>query len=146
MRLLIQRVKEASVVVDDKTVGAIDHGALVFLGIHQDDSPDQTSYLAQKLIHLRMFHDENQKMNCSLKEVEGGVLIVSQFTLYANCQSGRRPDFFSAAPPEVAEPLYEKFISEVAHEIPHTQTGVFGAYMQVHLVNDGPVTFILDAK
>ncbi len=146
MRLLIQRVTQASVTVDDKTVGIIGPGVLVFLGIHKDDPPEATTYLAQKLINLRMFHDENEKMNLSLLDTHGSVLIVSQFTLYANCNSGRRPDFFQAAPPDIAEPLYEKFITEVKSGISKVETGIFGARMRVHLINDGPVTFILDSK
>ena len=146
MRLLIQRVSEASVTVDEKVVGAINNGVLVFLGIHKDDRPEDTAYLAQKLIHLRHFKDANDKMNLSLKATGGAVLIVSQFTLYANCSSGRRPDFFDTAPPQIAEPLYEKFIKEVKQEIETVETGIFGANMQVRLINDGPVTFILESK
>ena len=146
MRLLIQRVSEASVTVDEKVVGSIQEGVLVFLGIHKDDRPEDTAYLAQKLTHLRLFKDTNDKMNLSLKDTQGSVLIISQFTLYANCSSGRRPDFFCAAPPKKAKPLYEKFIKEVKQEITKVETGIFGAHMRVHLINDGPVTFILDSK
>ncbi len=146
MRLLIQRVSEASVTVGEKVVGSIGPGALVLFGIHKDDRPENTTYLAQKLANLRMFTDENDRMNLSLKDTGGSVLIVSQFTLYANCSSGRRPDFFDAAHPDIAEPLYQKFISEMKQEIPKVETGIFGARMSVRLINDGPVTFILDSK
>lgn len=146
MRLLLQRVSEASVTVDDQVVGAIKEGVLVFLGIHKDDLPENTSYLAQKLAHLRLFRDANDRMNLSLKDTKGSVLIVSQFTLYANCSSGRRPDFYDTAPPQIAEPLYEKFITKVKQEISKVETGIFGARMRIHLINDGPVTLILDSK
>ncbi len=142
MKLVIQRVKEAHVMVEGKIIGQIQKGALVFLGVHKDDKPDDTVWLSEKLIHLRFFSDEQGKMNLSLKDVRGAVLVVSQFTLYANCNEGRRPDFLEAAPSAVAKPIYEKFIKEVGLEIP-VQTGVFGAEMEVGLINDGPLTLIL---
>jgi D-tyrosyl-tRNA(Tyr) deacylase len=146
MRLLIQRVKEASVLVENKVVGAIANGALVFFGVHKDDTEAQISYLAQKLINLRMFGDENDKMNLSLLDIKGEILVISQFTLYADCSEGRRPDFFQSAPPIIAKPLYEKFVLELKKSIEKIETGIFGAKMEVRLINDGPVTFIVDGK
>lgn len=143
MKLLVQRVSEASVKVDGKIVGQIGKGALVFLGVHKSDQPENTLWLAQKLIGLRFFSDSEGKMNLSLKDIQGEVLIVSQFTLYANCTEGRRPDFLETAPAAIAKPIYEKFIAEVGKEL-KVQTGVFGAYMEVSLANDGPVTLILE--
>ncbi len=146
MRLVIQRVMQAKVDVDGKTVGAIGQGALVLFGVHKEDVPEQTVWLTNKLIHLRMFADAQDKMNLSLLDIKGEVLIISQFTLYGNCSEGRRPEFTSAAPPDVAKALYEKFVHETRQHISNVHTGIFGAKMQVCLVNDGPVTFILDAK
>lgn len=146
MRLLIQRVKHAKVDVDDKTVGSIGHGILAFLGITHTDTPAESTYLAAKLLNLRMFHDEQQKMNLSLLDIRGSILIVSQFTLYADCSEGRRPSFTPAAPPAISEPLYNHFVSEVRKSTLTTATGIFGAYMQISLLNDGPVTFLLESK
>lgn len=146
MRLLIQRVKSAKVTVENKTVASIKKGVLVFFAAHKHDTPDQTNWLANKLVNLRMFHDKEGKMNLSLEKVEGEILIVSQFTLYANCLEGRRPAFTDAKDPEPAEELFDKFVKEVRYlQIP-VQTGVFRAKMEVHLINDGPVTFIIDSK
>lgn len=146
MRILIQRVKEAQVKVEGKIVGSIGKGALVFFAVHKNDTPDKTLWLAQKLINLRMFTDAQDKMNLSLLDIKGDALIVSQFTLYGNCLEGRRPDFLESARPETAEPIYNKFIQEVKKEVQNVQTGVFGAYMEVGLVNDGPVTFLIDSS
>ncbi len=146
MRLLIQRVKNAQVDVDAKTVGSIGPGALVLLGVTHGDDPSKAAWLASKLVNLRMFEDEQGKMNRSLIDIKGSVLIVSQFTLYGDCSEGRRPSFTGAALPAVAEPLYETFIAEVKKLGLPVATGVFGAYMQVTLLNDGPVTFIIDSK
>ena len=146
MRIVIQRVESAKVEVDGKTVGSIGKGALVLFGVHKDDAPAQTLWLANKLVNLRMFADALDKMNLSLLDIKGEVLIVSQFTLYGNCSEGRRPEFTASAPPALANSLYEKFILEVRQQNLNVQTGVFGARMKVSLVNDGPVTFILDAK
>jgi D-aminoacyl-tRNA deacylase len=143
MRLVIQRVKEASVRVDNKIVGKISQGALVLLGIHKNDLPEKTTWFVQKLIHLRFFSDHDGKMNLSLLDIKGEVLIVSQFTLYGNCKEGRWPDFFDAAPGALAEPIYEKFVGEVKQHLP-VQTGVFGAAMEVSLINDGPVTLLVE--
>jgi D-aminoacyl-tRNA deacylase len=144
MRMVVQRVKEAKVAVDGKVVGHIGKGVLVFFAVHKDDAPEGTLWLAQKLIHLRIFPDAQGKMNLSLQDLKGSALIVSQFTLYGNCLEGRRPDFIESAPPLKAEPIYKKFIEEVRRDIAHVETGVFGAEMQVNLINDGPVTFIID--
>lgn len=144
MRLLIQRVKEAQVTVSGHVVGAIGPGLLIFLGIHRDDRAETTSWLVNKLVSLRIFADAMGKMNLSVKETGGAALVVSQFTLYGSCLNGRRPDFIETAPPAQAEPIYEKFITELRRELPMVQTGQFGAYMEVSLVNDGPVTFLID--
>ena len=145
MRLLIQRVREARVVVEGKTVGSIQKGALVLFGVHQNDTAAQIPWLANKLVNLRMFMDEQDKMNLSLLDVKGSCLIVSQFTLYADCTEGRRPSFSQAAPPPIAQPLYETFVSEVKKSL-LVETGIFGAEMQVHLINDGPVTLLIDSR
>lgn len=144
MKLVAQRVLKAEVVVEGDTVGSIDRGILVLLGIHQDDILENTVCFVNKILNLRIFQDENGKMNLSVKDIKGEILVVSQFTLYANCSRGRRPDFLEAAPPSIAEPIYEKFVSEVKQELGMVQTGCFGAFMQVSLVNDGPVTIVLD--
>lgn len=146
MRLVIQRVENASVEVEGKTVGSIGKGMLVLFGVHQDDIPTQTLWLANKLVNLRIFADAQDKMNLSLLDIQGEALIVSQFTLYGNCAEGRRPEFTASAPPDKAKALYEKFIEEVLAQKIKVETGIFGARMRVSLVNDGPVTFLLDAK
>ncbi len=146
MKLVLQRVQRAEVRVDGETVGAIGKGLLVFLGIHSQDTSDKIAWLVNKLLNLRIFEDELGKMNLSVKDVGGEILVVSQFTLYANCARGLRPDFLEAAPPSVAEPLYEQFIAEVKKGMGKVQTGKFGAYMEVSLVNDGPVTILLEEK
>lgn len=146
MRLVIQRVENASVDVHGKTVGSIGKGMLVLFGVHQEDVPSQTLWLASKLVNLRIFADAQDKMNLSLLDVQGEVLIVSQFTLYGNCAEGRRPEFTASAPPEKAKALYEQFIKEVRAQKIKVETGIFGARMRVSLVNDGPVTLLLDAK
>lgn len=146
MRLVIQRVREASVTIEENLYSAIGLGLLVFLGIHHDDGLPQIKWLIHKLIHLRIFSDEQGKMNRSLKEIEGEVLVVSQFTLYGNCLNGRRPDFIQAAPPALAQELYQQFIEHLRREIPVVKTGEFGANMQVALVNDGPVTLLIDSE
>ena len=144
MKIVIQRVQKASVVVDGKTVGEIGQGLLVLLGIHQADQSGQIIPLVEKLINLRIFKDEQDKMNLSLLDIEGELLIVSQFTLYANCNSGRRPSFTDSAPPEMAKTLYEQFVKEAKNRAHNVQTGIFGAYMEVNLINDGPVTILLE--
>jgi len=144
MRAIITRVTEASVTIDDTVHGAIEQGFLVLLGITHDDTPELAVKLADKLCGLRVFGDEKGQMNRSLEDAGGKLLIISQFTLYGNCKKGRRPDFLAAARPETAIPLYEQFIEACASRGFEVQTGQFGAYMQVHSVNDGPVTLILD--
>ena len=145
MRALIQRVARAEVKVDGQSVGSVGKGMLILLGVHKEDRPEQTAWMVQKLLNLRIFADAQDKMNLSLKEIEGEALIVSQFTLYGNCLEGRRPDFFAAAPPEQARAIYEKFVAEMKQALGRIQTGVFGARMEVSLVNDGPVTFVIDS-
>jgi len=145
MRLLIQHVQEAEVSVEDRIIGRIGKGLLVFVGIHRDDRIEDCARLKEKLIHLRIFMDAHKKMNLSLQDAKGELLIVSQFTLYADCK-GRRPSFTQSAPPDVAETLYERFVAEVKKDIKVVQTGKFGAYMQVSLINDGPSTFLIDSK
>ena len=146
MRLIIQRVKEAKVIVHNLVVGEIDRGLLLFLGIHREDLEVKIPWLVEKVIHLRVFEDPEGKMNRSLQEVKGKVLLVSQFTLYANCQSGRRPSFTETMPPESAQVLYDAFAHQLQEVMgfENVATGEFGASMQVHLVNDGPVTMVLN--
>lgn len=143
MRLLIQRVKEASVTVNGTIIGSISKGFLVFLGIHKNDTLEDIPWLINKLMHLRVFEDDQGKMNLNIHDIRGELLIVSQFTLYANCQNGRRPDFISSASPSIAIPLYEAFIAEAQKHL-RVSTGEFGADMEVALINDGPATFILE--
>jgi D-aminoacyl-tRNA deacylase len=144
MKMVIQRVTQASVTVEGQIVGQIGEGILIFLGIHKEDVPEKTLWLVQKAINLRMFHDAEDKMNRSLLDIQGEALVVSQFTLYGNCMEGRRPDFFQSAAPSLAEPLYNQFVAEMKKELACVQTGVFGAKMQVSLINNGPVTFIIE--
>ena len=144
MRAVLTRVKHASVSVDGQVIGKIGEGFLVLLGVTHEDTEAQAEKLADKLTGLRIFEDENEKMNRSLTDVGGELLIVSQFTLYANCKKGRRPYFMAAARPEVAIPQYEKFVALCREKGFHTETGEFGAYMQVDSLNDGPLTIILD--
>ena len=144
MRAVLTRVKHASVTIDGKVHGQIGEGFLILLGITHEDTEAQAVKLADKLTGLRIFEDENGKMNRGLDEVKGELLIVSQFTLYGNCKKGRRPDFLAAARPEVAIPLYEKFVELCRAKGCPTETGEFGAYMQVDSLNDGPLTIILD--
>ena len=144
MKLVIQRVKNASVTVEEKVVGEIEKGFLVLIGIKIGDTKEQADYLVKKLCNLRVFTDENDKMNLSLKDVRGKLLIVSQFTLYANCNDGNRPSFIEAARPEEAIPLYEYFCEECTKRGFEVQKGIFGADMKVQLLNDGPVTIIIE--
>lgn len=146
MKILIQRVTHAHVEVEGKTVGAIDSGVLAFIGVTHGDTEAQAAWLANKLIHLRMFEDANGKINQSLLECKGAVLVISQFTLYADCSNGRRPSFTQAAQPELAKHLYEKFVEELRKSGVVVETGVFGAEMKVSLINDGPVTLILERQ
>ena len=137
-------MKHASVTIDGKVHGQIGEGFLILLGVTHEDTEAQAVKLADKLTGLRIFEDENDKMNRSLEDVKGQLLIVSQFTLYGNCKKGRRPEFLAAARPEVAIPLYEKFVQLCRDKGFHTETGEFGAYMQVESLNDGPVTLVVD--
>ena len=144
MKLVIQRVKNAKVKVEDKVVGKINHGFLVLLGVTHNDTKEIVDYLVNKLCKLRIFTDENDKMNLNVKDVKGELLIVSQFTLYADCMQGNRPSFTNAAKPEKANELYEYFCSECEKQNIKLQKGIFGADMKVHLTNDGPVTIIIE--
>lgn len=144
MKLVIQRVLEAQVKINEQIVGAIGPGLVVLLGIHQNDSSHLIPWMVNKLVNLRIFSDEEGKMNRSLLDIRGQVLLVSQFTLYGNCINGRRPDFLEAAPPNMAQPIYDQFIEQLKKQV-EVQTGQFGASMQVSLINNGPVTLILDS-
>ncbi len=144
MKLLIQRVTHAKVEVKNQTVGVISTGLLIFVGITHSDTNEQVLWLANKLINLRVFEDEHGKLNQSLLDISGEALIVSQFTLYADCNCGRRPSFIHAATSQTAQILYEKFIQTLKQFGINVQTGIFGAQMQVTLCNDGPVTLMLE--
>ena len=146
MRLVIQRVLHAEVQVDGNTIGKIGKGLLVFVGAGQDDTKEIADKYIRKLLGLRIFEDENGKTNLSLKDVDGELLIVSQFTLYANCKKGNRPSFIEAGEPHMAEALYEYMIEEAKKSVPVVEHGEFGADMKVSLLNDGPFTVILDEK
>jgi D-tyrosyl-tRNA(Tyr) deacylase len=145
VRALLQRVSHASVTVDAKIVGQIGHGLLIFLGVGQEDSITQVKTLADKIVHLRLFEDEAGKMNLSLLETKGEILAISQFTLYASTRRGRRPGFTDAAPPEIAEPLFEQFKAALASHGITVASGIFGASMEIELCNHGPVTIWLDS-
>ena len=146
MKVLIQRVKKASVTIENKLYSEIESGILALVGIEKGDSTEQVEKLAKKIVNLRIFPDENDKMNLSLKDVAGEVLVVSQFTLYGDCRKGKRPSFIAAARPGTAIPLYERFVAELMDHDLHVETGWFGADMEVSLINDGPVTLILDTE
>lgn len=146
MRFVIQRVKRASVSVEEKVVGKIDKGFMVLIGISQEDNKEIADKMIRKLINLRVYTDENDKMNLNINSVNGELLLVSQFTLYANCKEGNRPAFIEAAKPDLANELYEYIISECKNKVNIVQSGIFGAKMEVDLVNDGPVTIILDSE
>jgi D-tyrosyl-tRNA(Tyr) deacylase len=146
MRAVIQRVSRASVKIDGAIHGEISHGMLVLLGIRGSDAISDLQWLAEKVVHLRIFEDQQGKMNKSLADIDGEMLIISQFTLYGDCRKGRRPGFSSAASPEIAEPLYRRFIEEVKNRQIKVATGIFQASMEVELVNDGPVTLLLDSE
>jgi D-tyrosyl-tRNA(Tyr) deacylase len=144
LKAVIQRVTRGAVTVDQQTVGAIDHGVVVLLGVARGDSEKEADYLAEKISQLRIFEDDNGKMNRSVLDTGGSMLVVSQFTLLGDCRKGRRPSFAEAAPPEQAEALYTRFVRKVAQMGVPTATGRFRASMQVTLTNDGPVTLILE--
>jgi D-aminoacyl-tRNA deacylase len=145
MRAVVQRVARAQVSVDGRTVGGIGNGMLVLVAASKGDGPDQCRWMAEKIVGLRIFPDEEGKMNLSLNQVNGQMLVVSQFSLYGDCRKGKRPSYAAAAAHKEAEPLYRSFIKEVQARGTATQEGVFGAMMEVELVNDGPVTLILDS-
>jgi D-tyrosyl-tRNA(Tyr) deacylase len=146
MRAVVQRVTWSSVTVDGKIIGEIGNGLVVLLGIARDDTEKDASYLVEKIAALRIFNDEKGVMNVSLKDVNGGMLVVSQFTLYGDVRRGLRPSWIDAAPPEVAEPLYDFFVEQARAIVTNVATGSFRAMMQVELVNDGPVTILLDSR
>ncbi|WP_338750350.1 D-aminoacyl-tRNA deacylase [Bacillus sp. FJAT-52991] len=146
MKVVLQRSKKASVTVEGETVGQIDSGLVLLVGVTHEDSEEDVSYLADKIIHLRIFEDESGKMNHSLMDVGGSILSVSQFTLYGDCRKGRRPNFMAAAKGEQAKQLYDLFNEKLQEKGVHVETGVFGAMMDVSLVNDGPVTLIVESK
>lgn len=144
MKLVIQRVSEASVAIDGETKGQIGRGFMVLIGVGQEDTKETADKYIKKMIALRIFEDENGKTNLSLKDVDGQLLLISQFTLYANCKKGNRPSFIEAGTPDKAEALYEYMVEECRKAVPVVETGEFGADMQVSLTNDGPFTVILD--
>ncbi len=146
MRAVIQRVTSAEVRVHGTCVGKIGRGLLVLLGVGAEDREADAEYLAEKIVHLRIFEDEQGKMNCSLMEVKGHILVVSQFTLYGDCRRGRRPSYSAAAPPDRAKQLYEYFVTRLKSYGVHVETGVFQEMMDVELVNNGPVTILLDSQ
>ncbi len=145
MKFVIQRVSHASVTVHEKTIGRINQGYLVLIGVGKEDTREDADRLVKKMIGLRIFADENGKINKSLKDVDGGLLLVSQFTLYADCRHGNRPGFTEAAGPDLANELYEYIIESCRQQVPVVETGEFGADMKVELMNDGPFTIILES-
>lgn len=146
MRVIIQRTKAARVEVDHQVIGSIQHGMLVLLGVETSDEQDDADWLVQKIASLRIFSDEEGKMNCSIQETGGSILVVSQFTLFASTKKGNRPSFIRSAGPEHAISLYTYFVDKLRKAGLHVETGSFGANMQVHLQNDGPVSIIMDSK
>lgn len=146
MRAVVQKVTNADVKIDGRVNGKIDDGLLVLLGVGNGDTEEDMKYIADKIIKLRIFSDENDKMNLSLEDVGGSMLVISQFTLYGDCSHGRRPYFGNAMEPVSANEMYEKFVAYIREQGIHTETGEFGADMKVSLTNDGPVTIILESK
>ncbi|MFD0932971.1 D-aminoacyl-tRNA deacylase [Psychroflexus salinarum] len=147
MRIILQRVKEASVEIDNQIAGSINQGFLIYLGVEGEDQQKDIDWLVKKVSNLRIFSDEDEKMNLNIKDVEGEILIVSQFTLYASTKKGNRPSFTKAAKPDLAKELYQSFIDSMNEDYHgNIQTGRFGSNMQVSSINDGPLTFILDSK
>ena len=144
MKAVIQRVKHAQVEVDKKIVGKINEGFLILLGVAPDDTKEKADAMVKKITKLRIFEDENEKMNLSIQDIKGELLVVSQFTLYADCSGGNRPSFINAAKPDLANDLYEYFVGKCKEVIPVVQTGIFGAHMEVSLLNNGPVTIELE--
>ncbi|CAN1526273.1 Dtd D-Tyr-tRNAtyr deacylase [Flavobacteriaceae bacterium] len=147
MKAVLQRVSSASVTISEKIVAQIDNGLLVLVGIEDEDSQEDIHWLSQKIVNVRIFGDENDVMNLSVKDILGDIIVVSQFTLHANTKKGNRPSYIKASKPEIAIPLYENFVRQIELELgKKIQTGKFGADMKVALVNDGPVTIIIDSK
>ena len=147
MKVVIQRVLSSSVEIDSKTVAQIQKGLLILVGIEDKDNQEDIHWLTSKIINLRIFNDENNVMNLSVKDIDGEIIVVSQFTLHASTKKGNRPSYIKASKPEIAIPLYESFVSQLESELSKKiQTGVFGADMKVSLVNDGPVTVIINSK
>lgn len=147
MRVVIQRVSEASVTIDNKINGQIELGLLVLVGVEDSDTAEDIQWLSNKIVNLRIFNDANGVMNCSVKDVDGSILLISQFTLHAITKKGNRPSYIRAAKPDIAIPIYESFKSVLAEELGKPiQTGIFGADMKVALLNDGPVTILIDSK
>ena len=146
MRFVIQRVKEASVTVEGKVIGAIGRGFMVLIGVCQEDTRETADKMIRKMINMRIFQDENDKTNLALSDVNGELLLVSQFTLYADCRKGNRPSFIKAGSPDLANELYEYIISECKKQVPKVEKGEFGADMKVSLINDGPFTIVLDSE
>ena len=146
MRAVIQRVTSASVTIDDRVTAEIEKGLLVLLGIKETDTPKDAAYIMNKILKLRIFADELKPINADISQVDGELLLVSQFTLYADCSKGNRPSFIQAMSPDKAQPMYELFVAKIKELYPKTKSGVFGADMRVALVNDGPVTIVLDSQ
>lgn len=147
MKVVIQRVSQASVTIDNQIVANIQKGLLVLIGIEDADTQEDSSWLSSKIVNLRIFGDENDVMNLSVKDIDGDIIVVSQFTLHALTKKGNRPSYIKASKPEIAIPLYEQFVTQVEQDLgKKVQTGVFGADMKVNLLNDGPVTIVIDSK
>ena len=146
MRAVVQRVSRASVTVDGTISGSIGRGLLVFLGVGKEDTQKDIDFIADKVVNLRIFEYDKGKMNFSIRDIDGGILLISQFTLYGNCRKGRRPDFTTAGPPEMAKQLYERTIDAIKDKGVPVETGVFAAHMDIDSVNDGPVTLVLESQ
>ena len=146
MRAVVQRASRASVAVDGETIAEMGKGLVALVGVGEDDGPDDVDYLAQKIVGLRVFDDDEGKMNLSAPDVDAGIMLVPQFTLYGDCRRGRRPSFDASAPPDVAETLYEQLVESVRARDVRVETGEFKSFMELELVNDGPVTLLLDSK
>lgn len=146
MRAVVQRISHGKVIVNNCTTGEIEKGLLVYLGIENEDSMEDILYMKEKIVNLRIFEDEDEKMNLSVVDVKGDLLVVSQFTLMGDCRKGRRPSFIEAAKPEKAQHLYNEFVNQCKEIGLKVETGIFQAHMMVHSVNDGPVTILLDSK
>jgi D-tyrosyl-tRNA(Tyr) deacylase len=146
MRAVAQRVSQASVKVNGTVTGSIKHGLLVFLGVGKEDTDKDINFIADKVVNLRVFEDTDNKMNLSVKDIGGAILLISQFTLYGNCRKGRRPDFTEAGLPELAKPLYEQTLLAIKEKSVPVETGIFAAHMDIESINDGPVTLILDSQ